>query len=200
MHAPNACSPACASRSLTQRTTRAREIDTGGTQAPVESFLAKKRSREPLGFRRSTGKKAKPPTATSMRHSSRPAATLHGATAQMMQTNHRRRPPRSEPAELQRLCEAFRASCVYLPQRAAPLCVLTAFPNTRESAVVSREGEVCFELTPLGLVKASPPCRCEPSGRGAHRGVMVHEANEASLHGTVARDEERWQAQDGPGG
>jgi hypothetical protein len=72
-------------------------------------------------------------------------------------------------------------------------------PSHARSTVGSREAEVCFEVTPQAWRRLSSLVEAT-SGRGAHRRVTVHEANEAARHGAEAGDEERWQAQGEPGG
>ncbi len=70
-----------------------------------------------------------------------------------------------------------------------------AFPSTRGISVLAREAEGCFEVT----MQATVRLRCLTRGRGAHRRLTGHEANEAALHGAGAGEEERWEAQGGPG-
>src|SRR5947209_4857222 len=63
-------------------------------------------------------------------------------------------------------------------------------PEHARSAVLSREGKVCFEL--VAQARSRPRSIADAtSGRGAHRRVTLHEANEAAPHGSGARDEER---------
>ena len=64
--------------------------------------------------------------------------------------------------------------------------------------MLGKEGQVCFEVTAQAWRRLSNSVDAT-RGRGAHRRVRVHQANEEPLHGAVDGDDGQWQAQDGPG-